>query len=43
MNSAAVIMMLISIIVIWGGLTAAIINIARSSRPSGAADFRRDL
>lgn len=44
MSQAAMIMMLISMLVIWGGLAAAIINLTRSTpRPPADQQFRRDL
>ncbi|MFV0405330.1 MAG: methionine/alanine import family NSS transporter small subunit [Propioniciclava sp.] len=48
MTTTAVIMMLIAMAVLWGGLTFAIINLARSSKsgkgtPDSMGEPRRDL
>ncbi|WP_405219658.1 methionine/alanine import family NSS transporter small subunit [Agrococcus sp. Ld7] len=42
MTIGAIVMMTISIVVLWGGLTAAIINIVRFKGPE-PADSMRDL
>jgi len=42
MTIGAIVMMSISMLVLWGGLTAAIINIVRFKGPQ-APEVRRDL
>ncbi|MFV0252529.1 MAG: methionine/alanine import family NSS transporter small subunit [Beutenbergiaceae bacterium] len=43
MTPTAIAMMAIAMLVIWGGLAAAIINLARSSRTTNHSSLRRDL
>ncbi|HEY9563392.1 MAG TPA: methionine/alanine import family NSS transporter small subunit [Nocardioides sp.] len=42
MSTEAIIMMIVAMLVIWGGLAAAIVNLSRSGRP-GVAEIHRDL
>lgn len=42
MNASAIVMMLIAILIIWGGLLAAIINLNRSGKGE-VAEAHRDL
>lgn len=41
MSGAAVVMMIVSILIVWGGLAAAIVNLRRGSGPG--PDIHRDL
>lgn len=41
MSGSAVVMMIVSIAIVWGGLAAAIVNLRRSGRP--VHDPHRDL
>ncbi len=44
MTTTAIVMMVISMLVLWGGLGLAILNISRSDRHEpGPADAHRDL
>lgn len=43
MNGSAIIMMLVAMLVIWGGLALAIVNLRRSPDAPRASDFHRDL
>lgn len=43
MSTEAIIMMVVAVLVIWGGLAAAIINLSRSDRPVSVDDVHRDL
>jgi hypothetical protein len=42
MSAEAVVMMLVAMVLVWGGLAAAIVNLRRG-RPGQARDVRRDL
>lgn len=43
MNTSAIIMMIIAMLVIWGGLAMAILNLRRSDRLPDRSEVRRDL
>lgn len=44
MSTPAILMMLLAMIVLWGGLAAAIVNLNRSDRAVGdVEDLHRDL
>lgn len=42
MSTPAIIMMIVAMVVVWGGLAAAIISISRHDA-KGQVDFNRDL
>lgn len=42
MNTSAIILMLVAMLVIWGGLLAAVINLRNSDKPADTS-FHRDL
>lgn len=42
MNTEAIIMMIVAMVVLWGGLGLAIVNLTRHE-PHQAEDFHRDL
>lgn len=42
MTVSAVVLMIVAMVVIWGGLLTAVLNLRRSDQP-GHADFHRDL
>ena len=43
MSASAIFMMLLAMLVIWGGLVTAIINLRRSPDTAHADDMHRDL
>lgn len=43
MSTSAVIMMLVAMIIIWGGLCMAILNLRRSDRLPETSEIHRDL
>lgn len=43
MTASAIVMMLVAILIIWGGLTAAIVNLRRSPDLPHADEIHRDL
>ncbi|WP_155892975.1 methionine/alanine import family NSS transporter small subunit [Intrasporangium chromatireducens] len=42
MNAPAIVMMLVAMLVLWGGLAVAIVNVSRSDRGE-VAEAHRDL
>lgn len=42
MNAPAIVMMLVAMLVLWGGLAVAIVNVSRSDRGE-VAEAQRDL
>lgn len=42
MNAPAIVMMLVAMLVLWGGLAVAIVNVSRSDRGE-VAEVHRDL
>ncbi|BDZ56462.1 putative methionine/alanine importer small subunit [Barrientosiimonas humi] len=43
MNTSAIVMMIVAILVIWGGLGVAIVNLRRSPEAPREDELRRDL
>lgn len=43
MSTSAIIMMVLAMLIIWGGLAVAIINLRRSPHAPVEGDFHRDL
>jgi cell division protein FtsX len=43
MSTAAIVMMLVAMLVIWGGLAVAILNLNRSADVPSQDEVRRDL
>lgn len=43
MSTSAIVMMIVSMLIIWGGLVGAILNLRRSAHAPTEGDFHRDL
>lgn len=43
MSTTAIVMMIVAMLVIWGGLALAILNLGRSSSTPRAGEVHRDL
>lgn len=44
MNTSAIIMLIVAMLIIWGGLALAVVNLmARGSQEPGSDELRRDL
>jgi hypothetical protein len=43
MSTSAIVLMIVAMLVVWGGLALAIVNLQRTENPESVDDLRRDL
>lgn len=43
MSTSAIVLMIVAMLVVWGGLVLAIVNLQRTENPESVEDLRRDL